>query len=575
MTYTISGNIKAGKTVTERVPYPIRNLSSITSVTVSDADIQVRIAKNSVDFTDWVSGDSVSESIDQYQDPVIELRLTATTDVVDPEITISGAASTAPYSFLDLSETAYNDIDATSLTFERLWLNLFYKLYTEGIVPNFIDRDTDDYVSYFKYLAIVNALNIELAEQYLTKFDTNQNRILSYLEQKSLLICENASLSDLQQIKESTISILRKRGTYGIDEEIKIWLCIDDCTPFFLENAPRYLSGWTLDRSSPNYTGKEHYQMNAAPTKGPNIYASDGLTASGTVNYIQGDGLGFLLLEDGFRFLLESTDLDIDIDGDNLIIQYDTIRDIVCLGDAPLPKDFLVQDGGSDKITQENSGGILLERGGLSVGSEPYVEFDVCVNTSFEYELRFTAKADFGAGVRVEVYTDEAVLYANNPTSSSGDLPLPLSSFIAVPSVELPKSNKWTEFSIPIAPYNVPVTGTSGALGNEPNYLPEPRRHIPSGSFDQFWMADKPTKIVTMKVRIINPFSENLYLHKLSIGPTSVDNIGVRLDAYNETTLIYQDRVDIEDIDDVSLKTRKYLIPYGGTLYVEKIKKED
>jgi len=570
MTYTINGNISAGSVVTERVPYPIRNLSSITSVTTPNADVEIRIARNSVDFGEWINASSINESIDQNNDPVIEIRVTPTSNITDPEFTISGTPSPTPYEFVDISETAYSDIDPKSIRFEKLWLNLFYKLHGEGIVPSFVDRDSSDAISYFKYLAISHALNIELAEIYLYGFKTNQTRLLAYLEQKSLLICPQTPLSDLQAIITDTIEILRDRGTYGIDKELRRWLCIDECTPFFLENAPRHLSGWTVDRSSPNYTGKEHYQLNAAPTKGEGIYASDGLIESGNVNYITGDGSGFFLLEDGDELLLESTDINIaDIDGDNLIVHYDIIRDVVCLGDAPLPKDFLVQEGGTDKIQQENRSGILIERQGSLAGSEPYVEFEVCVNTSFDYELRFWAKTDLGSGIRVDINADSQALYSNAAIDNFGGLPLPLSSFVAVPSTELQRANDWIEFRVPIAPHPAPVINNA----YEPNYQAEVRRHMPQGSYDQFWMDGLNPRIVRLTIRITNPFSENLYLHKLSIGPTSIDNIGVRLDAYNESTLIYQDKVGIEQIEDIYLKTRKYLIPYGGTLYVEKIKR--
>lgn len=561
MDYTYLESCKAGATYNFVTEVPIRGLLDISDITTpTGGSIRFRVAPNTVDFTDFLESNSLPFSIDQRFDPVVEIEFKPTVDVDNPVFTIIGSDD-IPYEFVSLDSTAYQDIDPLSYRFEKLWLNLFRKLYLEGIVPSYIDRDGPAYVPYFKSVAIINALNISLSEFYLG--DLTGDRLRGFLEQKSLLICEDATDVELQDIRDRQFEIIRNRGSVNLIEELRSYLCTEECDPFMFEYAPRFMSGWTLDRSSPNYRGREHYQLNLAPTKGDGIYPDDGLNTLGNVAFLSDIGLGFLVNEDGDRILLSENLPTLDYDGGRIILEFQENRDVVCLGDVGNETSYLIQEDSQGKIAQENTNpsldsGITLESGSPTLNAATSsISFEICpyFNTNIDWEIRFWALTDQDSGISLSIQTPDGSFI--HSSDDANDLPVSFKNIVE-PTV-LGKQGKWTRFRIPIQSKDTLVK----------------MRDMPSGISNYIRInPDSTDDKTTIRVTIANPYSGKLCLDKLSFGPTALDTQGARLDAYNSATLVYIDKFEQSDTLLFNDTILNYLLPYGSTFTAKRYNKD-
>ena len=583
MTFDFEGPFAAGSEAILLPDVPLRGLSTVSGASVGGVAVDYRVAPDSVSFGGWNPG---TVAVDQSRDPVVEFRLVVPADAPTLSIEVSGDPAGPPDFFPDLSGTAYRGVDPYSEAFERLWLNLFRKLYGAGVVPAFVDRSGSAYVPYFKSLAIARALDISVAEDYLG--DLRGDRLRAYLEQRSLLICDSADDDAVLAIRDRQIDILRARGSEDLTDELRAYLCSAECSAFMFEYLPRYLSGWTADRSSPNFSGRVHRQLNLAPTRGPGVRESDGLDSAGNVVYEERFGEYLLSYGDGLIHFTSP-----EAEGPILVYENAPV-DVVHLRDGEASPDYLSQEAGGGLILQEPTslgvqttftpdgtagggssagpalpgGRIKLEAGDAVAGARPSVSFEACVDVSgdVQWELRALIRTDDASGFEATVASadGDAVIRPDGLDSqsvteeglvfSTDEL---VSSLTIAPATRMPKPSVWYEVRLPIA---------SGPLQKA---LPG----IPSG-VNRYCRIKPPDgrSVVRLTLEIANPFQGTLTIAGVSLGPVSLPGDASRVDAFNAATAVFTDADGDADLATVDARVREYLLPYGSTFRLHKYK---
>ena len=163
-----------------------------------------------------------------------------------------------------------NDINVLGWAF-----NVLEKLYEQGILPKYIQRDytesSQDFIAYWLSITHFFALIVYMARQFM---NIKGNNILFnlFLEGRGLILTGDETQLQKDYLFANYINEYRKRGTRGIigtDNTVNgEFLRLINYNPddeFMFFNLVRQDLGWCMDYSSPMWTGTEQI-MNA--TKG-------------------------------------------------------------------------------------------------------------------------------------------------------------------------------------------------------------------------------------------------------------------------------------------------------------------
>lgn len=199
-------------------------------------------------------------------------------------ITIEGNFEQEYFDIFSTDGTVFRDIKFNDVRWNELWLNLFLKMYGEGVLPEFMDRGADetfslsqdeDFIAWYKSFCYFFALIFILAENRIDNFYENPELMYAYLTAKNIFLCQdNSTLEQIKYIANNTYDQIRQRGTINIsktaeelempvDGELRRLFCWLPTEEFLFEFIPRNLRSWYVDRTSPTFyrlTG--HIQLN-------------------------------------------------------------------------------------------------------------------------------------------------------------------------------------------------------------------------------------------------------------------------------------------------------------------------
>lgn len=160
-------------------------------------------------------------------------------------------------------------------------LNVTEKMYRPGILPVYVERgdnqninqDDRDFIDLWRSVSCYFALLVGYARGF-ENFRYNQQLLVSFLRQRGVYVCDNASITDLQYIQENYWDEMRHRGTILISKkkgelingvakpvagELLRLICYnDDCDEFLFEISEFDTIGWVVDDWSPLYQGTTH-----------------------------------------------------------------------------------------------------------------------------------------------------------------------------------------------------------------------------------------------------------------------------------------------------------------------------
>lgn len=174
----------------------------------------------------------------------------------------------------------------------RWCLNVLEKMYVTGIVPQFITRgDTSnlngvdqDYLDFWRSIACYFALFVKYARTF-ESYQNNEFILAKYLENRGLFLCDDTSHQDLLHLMNNFWDEMRHRGlplmlipkgaptsnnvVKQVDGELLRLLCHEMCDEFvFSYTAPQNM-GWTVQSSSPLFTGMyAHHNAHKGYDKG-------------------------------------------------------------------------------------------------------------------------------------------------------------------------------------------------------------------------------------------------------------------------------------------------------------------
>lgn len=330
------------------------------------------------------------------------------------DIELNGTFNQSYFDLVTFSDP-FSNISWDNTRWNKIWINLLYKLYKKGIVPEFITRgeensfsggvfapiieeDSDnlitevseffivtessgiqqyfskdsDYIAFWKTISWFYALIIELSFNKVSEFEDNKEDLLNHLKQFSHLVCDELSLSQLQSILNIAPDQFRLRGTYAIsksssyfdnlklDGELLRYICYnEDVDEFLFQYNSRALSGWLVDQTSPNWSGMIPgiYQMNKSP-----LSLQD-----------------FSSLQD-FNAIGIGADANIITDGEELLeLEDDTASSITSLTSG-----ILQYENGNNVLINVDITRVVLE---IDSNSIFQFEFECVVDTDIDYQF--------------------------------------------------------------------------------------------------------------------------------------------------------------------------------------------
>lgn len=211
--------------------------------------------------------DQVIGSVDQYEPIFIEITYTRAgsddtgdlsvqaVDVVfnvDVQIVQDAWESSAFSGFFDSSVDPQYYVWATSV---------LDKLYAEGIVPIYIERNSD-YLNYWRAASLLMSMIVNHA-RVIESFDSDRQLLFQFLLQRNLFLCGDESLEQLQWLAQNIHNQFSQRATvraYSFDEdgragEMLRAICYGDCDEFTYSLLSAQYLGLVVGHSSPLYKG--------------------------------------------------------------------------------------------------------------------------------------------------------------------------------------------------------------------------------------------------------------------------------------------------------------------------------
>lgn len=312
---------------------PLRGLQEITSFTDSTNESapdkvftkEFRFTLDGVNYSDWYqltllelqNRIHVDGVVPIKNDLIIEFRYTrAGTDntglLTINQVVVDGVFTFEYLQTLDFENTVYEDVAWTDEFFNLVWINLLGKLYDKGIVPSFLERgdevDDEDYIVLFKTLSYYFALTSALVDNKVTHMYDFDDLLTQYLKERSLLICDDDVLQNMQHVANNAYDQIRQRASLNIVREdgnftdniiinpkhgeLLRFLCYDIIKDEFLFEYSR--GGWYVEESSPVFYGlSNHVQLNKTPQNTEDILS--------TLPYL---GSGMSIITDGGKSVL-------------------------------------------------------------------------------------------------------------------------------------------------------------------------------------------------------------------------------------------------------------------------------
>ena len=298
--------IKIGQAIRFRYEAPLRglvNMTTFTDVITGTTGTrfftkEFRYSVQGARFTDYEELTAPNlvavGTLPLKNDFIIEFRYVRsgtdnTGNLTIDELTIIGNFSLAYLQVLDFENTVFEDISFTDIFWNQAWINLFEKLYVQGIIPRFIERgdesnqiDEEDFVVLWKANAYYFALLLALVDFVVTKMFQNEKLMTEYLLQRGLFVCGDEDITVLQQLSEEIYDEVRQRATTGmirqdgdhitpviapLHGELLRLICFDIvCDEFLFEFLSSEFAGWTVNNTSPLFRGQTlHKQLNKTP----------------------------------------------------------------------------------------------------------------------------------------------------------------------------------------------------------------------------------------------------------------------------------------------------------------------
>lgn len=258
-----------------------------------------RFALNGFRFSDWKTLDltnliadiqgGIGNDIEIKNDLRIEMRYKrigsdTTGTLTLNTVNIDGDWNLAYLQTLDFENTIFGDLAFTDEYWNKVMVNLMNKLYEEGVVPKYIERQDDnhlddDYITFFKTLAYWYALPIALANRDITELDQHEDLFVPYLLQRGLFLCGEEDITVLQNLAQNIYDQVRRRGTglihkpdgdhlnpvqYPIHGELLRMICFEIEHDDYLWEYTR--GGWYVNTNSPTSNSMMgHLQLNKMP----------------------------------------------------------------------------------------------------------------------------------------------------------------------------------------------------------------------------------------------------------------------------------------------------------------------
>lgn len=190
-------------------------------------------------------------------------------------INITGSVTVHVCSSIASLDTIFEDLVCNNAITAEICSNLLEKIYKNGIVPQYILRESEegysnDYVPFWSAICCYFSMFIAFMDEFDAIFQT-KDYLREYLKQKGIYFCEKITFGELQYISQRFLDEIRKRGTtfvirnkdfilqdattVEIDGEWLRILCQNEWDEFLVEIAEFQQRPWVLDRNSLLYSG--------------------------------------------------------------------------------------------------------------------------------------------------------------------------------------------------------------------------------------------------------------------------------------------------------------------------------
>jgi len=240
---------------------------------------EFRYSINGISYSEWIALTNTNlqnEFIDETDIFDIQYRYTRTgTDdtgfLTFNSISLTGLITEVvnPKIFTDLYFNKFFNYNDDGVL--RWALNVLDKLYKRGIIAKYVERgeitngDDDDYLAFFGAITHFFAILVRYAREF-KDFTLNDVLLLEYLKQKNVFLCDDMSLSDLQNVlsnlyinflERGTNEIVKKAGEDGrvYDGELLRLICKDDVDEFIFGLIEKEKTIWNVNNNSPLYKG--------------------------------------------------------------------------------------------------------------------------------------------------------------------------------------------------------------------------------------------------------------------------------------------------------------------------------
>jgi|GEM_PF-3854264 len=266
-------------------------LVTYTEVTIGETatrifDKKFRVSQDGLIYTEWydlsipniaaIQGSIINNNIFiQYRYERVGTDSTGLLEFVSINVTgnVVPTVCTTP----TINNSIFKGLGCGNFVTAQLCSNLLKKLYTTGIVPEYITRgvvqEDTDYISFWSAVACYMSMFVTFARKFET-IEMDRNLLIEYLKQLNIHFCEHyTTLEDLQYIAEHYLNEIYKRGTKTLfmrkgellqngndmllDGEILRLLCIKPCDEFMWTLKALEHTGWKVGQSSPMYKGTQ------------------------------------------------------------------------------------------------------------------------------------------------------------------------------------------------------------------------------------------------------------------------------------------------------------------------------
>lgn len=571
------------------IEVPLRGWANLQSISLSTTGTTVGrflsvFVSYSIDGVNYTSFEPLSSAIfvPIKSDFIVKIRLIRagvdnTGTLALSSITLNGDFQQSYYDVWDLSGTVFSEIKYEDERFNKIWLNLFEKVYKDGVLPKYMERsdgltpdEEEGFVEYWKSQCMFWALAIEMAYRKIEGLMDSRAELLEYLKQKTFFFCEDdITLEQLQFIAQNTFDEMRQRGTHlihfrtnvppgytdpiyviptdlekKVDGELLRYLCHDVLREHVLGYLPRLDSGWLADRFSPNYFAFPHVALNKAPENTSDfVDLSNFVVINPSQTYIDNVVNNKILTEDNnFHLTTE--------DGYTLVCDDANSFYGLYIGSSPSSGTSLLeleQTDGTFFVLEDSTGYIALEDA-VEAGIEGNgIKMSLIVDAKLSYECSCYVYSETpnneSFSVWVKAYTDAGQTYL---LRADGALPVTLEAGVVFQKGPKQANKKYLfRFCIDsIYEFvNTQDIRTNWLVGSNLRFYDENTNRI--------------------EVFLMNQGEDAFYLYDLKFRPMKIESTQC-LDSYNTLVLLSalnNKKVRKEQfVNDVT----QYLLPYGS-----------